>query len=99
MYTRTCVIRNIGECQGKESCFALLTDRTGAKFPIISAPNHTNTIYNSLPAYRLDKKAELKKCGVGLMTLLFTDETETRMEEIISLSQTKEKPKFEYTRR
>lgn len=99
MYTRTCVIRNIGECFGKERCFGILTDRTGAKFPIISAPNHTNTIYNSLPAYRLDKKSELKKCGVGLMTLLFTDEPEARMEEIIALSQTKEKPKFEYTRR
>ncbi len=99
MYTRTCIIRNIEACKGKERCFGVLTDRTGAKFPIISAPNHTNTIYNSLPAYRLDKKAELKKCGVGLITLLFTDETEQRMEEIIALSQTKEKPKFEYTRR
>ena len=31
---------------------------------------HRNTIYNSIPAYRLDRKAELKRCGVGLLTLL-----------------------------
>ena len=48
MYTRTCVIRNLQECARKEQCFAVLTDRTGAKFPIISAPNHTNTIYNAV---------------------------------------------------
>ena len=99
MYTRTCVIRNLQECARKEQCFAVLTDRTGAKFPIISAPNHTNTIYNFLPAYRLDRKAELKKCGVGLLTLLFTDEDEEKMEQVISLAATKEKPNFEYTRR
>lgn len=100
MFTRTCVIRNIEECRGKERCFAVLTDRTGAKFPIISAPNHTNVIYNSLPAYRLDRRAELKKSGVGLITLLFTDENEERMSEVISLAQAKDKkPPFEYTRR
>ena len=100
MNTRTCVIRNLENCQNKERCFAILTDRTGAKFPIISAPNHTNTIYNSLPAYRLDRRSELKKSGVGLITLFFTDESEEQMETVISLAQTKDqKPPFEYTRR
>lgn len=99
MYTRTCIIQNIGDCQHKTRCFGILTDRTGAKFPIISGSNHTNTIYNSVPRYHLDRKSELKKSGVGLLTLLFTDEPEYRMEEVISLFSTKEKPKFEYTRK
>ncbi len=99
MYTRTCIIRNVSGCQHKKKCVSVLTDRTGAEFPIISAPNHTNIIYNSLPAYRLDRKSELKKCGVGLLTLLFTDESEQRMAEIIELYGTNEKPKFTYTRR
>ena len=99
MYTRTCIIRNAEKCQNRKSCQGKLVDRTGAIFPIISGHSHTNIIYNSLPAYRLDKKQELKKSGVGLLTLLFTDETEKQMAEIIKLAETKEKPKFLYTRR
>ncbi len=99
MYTRTCVIRNISQCKNRKKCYETLTDRTGANFPIISAPNHTNTIYNSLPAYRLDKRSELKKSGVGLITLFFTDETEKQMEKVIRLALSGEKPDFDYTRR
>lgn len=99
MYTRTCIICNIEGCQKKKKCYSKLIDRTNAVFPVISAHSHTNIIYNSLPAYRLDRKAELKKCGVGLLTLLFTTETEAEMDEVIRLAGTKEKPKFQYTRR
>ncbi len=77
MYTRTCIIKNLSPCLNKRRCFSVLTDRIGAEFPIIgNGFNHTNTIYNSLPAYRLDKTAELKKSGVGLITLMFTVESE-----------------------
>ncbi len=99
MYTRTCIISNIEGCKGREKCLSTLTDRTGAKFPIISGHSHTNIIYNSLPAYRIDRKSELKKAGVGLLTLLFTIETEKQMAEVISLYASGEKPRFEYTRR
>ncbi|MBQ4317036.1 MAG: U32 family peptidase [Clostridia bacterium] len=99
MHTRTCIIKNLVACKNREKCMSMLTDRTGARFPIISRSNHTNTIYNSLPAYRLDRKSELKKCGVGLLTLMFTDESEKQMEEVINLYLSGEKPKFEYTRR
>ncbi len=99
MYTRTCIISNLAGCKNKGKCFGTLVDRTGAKFPVISGHSHTNTIYNSLAGYRLDRKNELKKSGVGLLTLLFTDEPEPRMEEIINLALSGEKPKFEYTRR
>lgn len=99
MYTRTCIIANISGCKRKEKCFSRLVDRTGASFPVISGHSHTNVIYNSLPGYRLDRKGELKKTGVGLITLLFTDENEQRMEEIISLYTSGAKPEFEYTRR
>ncbi len=99
MYTRTCVIANINGCKHKEKCYSSLVDRTGASFPVISGHSHTNTIYNSLPTYRLDKKSELKKAGVGLLTLLFTTETEKQICEIIDLALSGEKPKFEYTRR
>jgi hypothetical protein len=99
MYTRTCIIQNIEGCKNKSECYSALTDRTGAKFPIISGHSHTNVIYNSLPGYRIDRKSELKKAGVGLMTLLFTTETEKQMDEVISLYSSGEKPTFPYTRK
>ncbi len=106
MHTRVCIIANLKPCprgQGSEVkspvCSAALTDRMGARFPVFAGANHTNTVYNSLPAWRLDKKDRLKSSGVGLITLFFTDEPESRAAHIIDLALSGKKPDFEYTRR
>jgi hypothetical protein len=56
-------------------------------------------LYNSLPTYRLDKRKELKKSGVGLLTLLFTVETEAEMRAVVEAYRTSAPPKGNYTRR
>lgn len=99
MYTRVCILRSQGRCGGEPPCRGVLSDRSGARFPVIGAPNHTNTIYNSLPGYRADRASELKKHGVGLLTLLFTNETERDIKHILSLASAGKKADFEYTRR
>lgn len=99
MYTRVCILRLQGRCGGEPPCRGALSDRSGARFPVIGAPNHTNTIYNSLPGYRADRASELKKHGVGLLTLLFTNETERDIKHILSLASAGKKADFEYTRR
>lgn len=99
MYTRVCILRSQGRCGGEPPCRGALSDRSGARFPAIGAPNHTNTIYNSLPGYRADRASELKKHGVGLLTLLFTNETERDIKHILSLASAGKKADFEYTRR
>lgn len=99
MHTQTCIIRNVEKCQNAPKCYGILTDRTGASFPIISSFGHRNTIYNSVPSYHLDKRKELKKQGIGLITLLFTDENERMIEEVVALAQTGKLPSFAYTRR
>lgn len=99
MYTRTCIIANISGCLGKKRCFSTLTDRIGAEFPIISTNNHGNIIYNSIPAYRLDRIAELKKSGVGLITLLFTSETENEAAHITESAFNNKKPNINFTRK
>lgn len=99
MYTRVCILRSQGSCGGEPPCRGALSDRSGARFPVIGAPNHTNTIYNSLPGYRTDRASELKKHGVGLLTLLFTNETERDIKHILSLASAGKKADFEYTRR
>ena len=106
MHTRACIIANLKPCPRKNSaenaspcCSAVLTDRAGARFPVFAGENHVNTIYNSLPAWRLDRAKELKRSGVGLLTLLFTDESESRAEKIIELALSGGRPDFEYTRK
>lgn len=105
MHTAVCVIRNAeGACRHGSDCKGVLTDRTGAEFPILRAYGHANLLYNSVPSYRLDRRRELKKSGVGLLTLLFTDESPSRMREIAgcfreSLSPSEAMGKAPYTRR
>ncbi|MBR4799638.1 MAG: hypothetical protein IK047_05175 [Clostridia bacterium] len=106
MHTRACIIANLKPCPRKSPpenaspcCSAVLTDRAGARFPVFAGENHVNTIYNSLPAWRLDRAKELKRSGVGLLTLLFTDESESRAEKIIELALSGGRPDFEYTRK
>ena len=83
MHTETCLVRRVrGSCTGeqaKQPCSAMLTDRVGASFPVLRAYGHRTLLYNSLPTYRLDKRKALKKGGVGLLTLLFTVESEEEM--------------------
>lgn len=101
MQTETCIIRNIkGNCpDGHTRCHADLTDRTGASFPVLRADSHRNLIYNSLPTYRLDKRKELKKSGVGLLTILFTTETESEMKSVLQAFRTNAPPAGKFTRR
>ena len=101
MHTETCLIRNVnGSCpQSKGQCTALLTDRTGASFPLLRGNGHRNLLYNSLPTYRLDKRKELKKSGVGLLTLLFTVETDAEIRAVLEAYRTSAPPKGNYTRR
>lgn len=101
MHTETCLIRNIkGSCPGHAAqCRAELLDRTGASFPVLRANGHRNLLYNSLPTYRLDKRKELKKSGVGLLTLLFTVESESEMRLAVEQFISSAPPKGAFTRR
>ncbi len=101
MHTETCLIRNIkGVCQNQKLCRAALTDRTGASFPVLRAYRHRNLLYNSLPTYRLDKRKELKKSGVGLLTLLFTVESEREIRDVLQRFSASASPEgLAFTRR
>jgi len=99
MQTENCIIQNLGEACG-ENCGGVLVDRTKAEFPIKREYKHRIIIYNSVPIYLADKIGELKKCGVGLYTLLFTDEIqdEKEFDNLISLCFAKAPAPFPYTR-
>lgn len=99
MQTENCIIKNTGAPCG-ENCGGVLVDRTKAEFPIMREYKHRNIIYNSVPIYLADKISELKKSGVGLYTLLFTDEprNEKEFDKLVSLCFAKENAPFPFTR-
>lgn len=96
MHTRTCIITNICGCHGKKephNCRALLTDRTGAGFETLGGYCHTNTIYNSVPLWLLDKSITTPD-----PILYFTVETPAQEREVLTAYRKKKKPGIPVTR-
>lgn len=90
MNTRNCIIKNCTFCvDGKGYA---LTDRTGASFPVFCGYEHSNTIYNSVPLWLLDKPCTCSP------VIIFTDESEEKQEEIISAYNKKAPPEGSFTR-
>ena len=82
MLTERCFIR---ENFGCENCNeAYLTDRTGAKFPLLREYPHRNRILNCVPTYLGDKQAELAAAGLRRLHLLFTVESPARLKTVLS---------------
>ncbi len=99
MVTENCVFKNKnGSCSCSEE--TMLTDRTGAKFPLTKDGESCRTvILNSQVLYLGDKYDEYSKLGMWAIRLAFTDETPQQMMKVIRSYVNKETPKpGEYTR-
>ncbi len=80
MLTERCFI---GENFGCEGCNkAALTDRKGARFPMMRGWKHRNIILNSIPTYMGDRQGELRAYGLDSCHMIFTTE---RGSEVSSL--------------
>lgn len=77
MITENCIIEGrYGRC-GCENNNAL-TDRTGARFPVVKAPGCRNEILNSKKLFLADKQEDYRRLGIWAARLQFT--TENAME-------------------
>ena len=83
MITEKCVGREIGSCENCESGSAKLTDRRGFEFPVLKRYPHRSAIFNSLPTYMADKRAELQNSNVVAEFFIFTVENTNEIEKII----------------
>ena len=72
MVTENCPLRCSGRCSGGNG--GVLTDRTGAQFPVLCGYGCRPEIQNSRPLYLADKP-EWKKCGLHWARLRFTTES------------------------
>lgn len=72
MITENCVIKNNTDCAHGQG--GMMTDRTGAKFPILCAHGCRNEIQNSKTLFLADKP-EWQHCGLQWGRLRFTTES------------------------
>lgn len=73
MITENCMIESrFGRC-GCDNNNAL-TDRTGARFPVVKAPGCRNEILNSKKLFLADKQEDYRRLGLWAVRLQFTTE-------------------------
>ena len=73
MITESCIIKNRTDrcnCQNVNT----LTDRKGARFPVLPAPGCRNEIFNSQKLFLADKAADYRRIGLWAHRLMFTTE-------------------------
>ena len=74
MIMENCIIKNrTGSCNCQNT--NILTDRKGAKFPVVKAPGCRNELLNSQKLFLADKAADYRRIGLWAQRLLFTTET------------------------
>lgn len=73
MITENCIIEGrYGRCGCENS--NVLTDRTGARFPVVKAPGCRNEILNSKKLFLADKQSDYRRLGLWAVRLQFTTE-------------------------
>lgn len=94
MLTRNCPVKNdIGcyECNKN----GRLTDRKGMEFPVVCSDYPCVEILNTVPVYMLDR---LREVNTDFIQFIFTTESKSEAESILSLYERGEKPDFKLTR-
>lgn len=84
MVTENCPLRCNGQCSAGNG--GVLTDRTGARFPVLCGHGCRPEIQNSRPLYLADKP-EWKKCGLRWARLRLTTETAEEALDILQRYQ------------
>ena len=108
MVTENCLVQNGKGCrldaQGpavpeKAPCREghVLTDRTGASFPILGVWGHRSELQNSLPLWLADRQ-DWKRMGLTTARLRFTTETAEEAAQVLHAYQTGAQPPKKFTR-
>ena len=83
MVTEKCAGLECGNCDRCEKGKNVLTDRMGKTFPVLRTFRHRSVIYNSVPVYMGDRKADLRRADIRGMHFIFTVETQRQIDGII----------------
>ena len=85
MVTENCLIRNRNDrCACGDGRTMLLTDRTGAQFPVIPDPGTCRSlVLNSRRLYLADRYDALSRAGLWGLRLMFTTETAAQVDGVL----------------
>lgn len=84
MLCENCIIKNMDKC--KEGCGGEITDRTGARLPIIKDGDICRSVVlNSVPLYMGDKLDDLYGTNADFMRLVFTTESGKECKKIYEM--------------
>ena len=73
MLMENCIIKNrTGACNCQN--VNILTDRKGARFPVLPAPGCRNELFNSQKLFLADRAADYRRAGLWAQRLMFTTE-------------------------
>ena len=84
MLLEKCVGKELGGCAKCEKGRSELSDRRGARFPVLREWEHRSVIYNSLPTSMSDKQDLLDKNMIFGQYFIFSTESLGECEEVIS---------------
>lgn len=97
---KNCKLGGSGFAGGRSesACKSSIKDRRGVEFPILSLPDCTNVIYNSVPLYMADKKNDLMRTGADAWHFIFSDESPEEVDRIIECYEKELPPTGQITR-
>ena len=84
MTLEKCLIRDLADCKTCDAGSFVLRDRRGFSFPVLREWEHRNLLCNSLPTNMSDKEDELLRARVTAQHFLFTTESATDVDAVIS---------------
>ncbi len=83
MITERCFISDVADCDRCAGNSVFLTDRTGARFPMVREWEHRNIIFNSTVTYMGDKQGELRRAGLLWEHFIFSTESESEIFDLM----------------
>ena len=83
MITERCFIRDVADCDRCAKNSVTLTDRTGARFPMMREWEHRTLIFNSTVTYMGDKRDELRRSGLSWEHFIFSSESADEIADLI----------------
>jgi putative protease len=83
MTLEKCVIKEIADCNACHGNKVQISDRRGAKFPVLREWEHRNVIYNSLPTCMSDRSDALRQARITAIHMIFTVEAPREVDRVI----------------
>lgn len=81
MITERCFMRDLFGCRSCSDCY--LTDRTGARFPMMRAFRHRNIIFNSQITYMGDRREQLGEARLSGEHLILSSESADEARQLL----------------